>query len=49
MNDDPDRSKVARFYALAEATGKTIRERWKFHAIGNHARNGVNPPVHSWI
>jgi SfnB family sulfur acquisition oxidoreductase len=23
--------------------------RWKFHAIGNHALNGVNPPVHSWI
>ncbi len=23
--------------------------RWKFHAIGNHALNGVRPPVHSWI
>jgi alkylation response protein AidB-like acyl-CoA dehydrogenase len=23
--------------------------RWKFHAIGNHALNGVNPPIHSWI
>ncbi len=23
--------------------------RWKFHAIGNHALNGVKPPVHSWI
>jgi SfnB family sulfur acquisition oxidoreductase len=23
--------------------------RWKFHAIGNHALNGVPPPVHSWI
>jgi alkylation response protein AidB-like acyl-CoA dehydrogenase len=23
--------------------------RWKLHAIGNHALNGVNPPVHSWI
>jgi alkylation response protein AidB-like acyl-CoA dehydrogenase len=23
--------------------------RWKFHAIGNHALNGVNPPVHAWI
>ena len=23
--------------------------RWKFHAIGNHALNGINPPVHSWI
>ena len=23
--------------------------RWKFHAIGNHALNGVDPPVHSWI
>ena len=23
--------------------------RWKFHAIGNHALNGIRPPVHSWI
>ena len=23
--------------------------RWKFHIIGNHALNGVNPPVHAWI
>lgn len=23
--------------------------RWKFHAIGNHALNGVRPPVHAWI
>ncbi len=23
--------------------------RWKFHAIGNHALNGVNPPIHAWI
>ena len=23
--------------------------RWKFHAIGNHALNGIDPPVHSWI
>ena len=23
--------------------------RWKFHAIGNHALNGIKPPVHSWI
>ena len=23
--------------------------RWKFHAIGNHALNGVKPPVHAWI
>ncbi len=23
--------------------------RWKYHAIGNHALNGIYPPVHSWI
>ncbi len=23
--------------------------RWKFHAIGNHALNGIKPPVHAWI
>ena len=23
--------------------------RWRFHAIGNHALNGINPPVHAWI
>lgn len=23
--------------------------RWKYHAIGNHALNGVAPPLHSWI
>jgi SfnB family sulfur acquisition oxidoreductase len=23
--------------------------RWKFHAIGNHALNGINPPIHAWI
>lgn len=23
--------------------------RWKFHAVGNHALNGVAPPVHAWI
>jgi len=23
--------------------------RWKYHAIGNHALNGVKPPVHAWI
>lgn len=23
--------------------------RWKYHAIGNHALNGIKPPVHSWI
>ncbi len=23
--------------------------RWKFHAIGNLALNGVGPPVHAWI
>lgn len=23
--------------------------RWKLHAIGNHALNGIKPPVHAWI
>ena len=23
--------------------------RWKFHVIGNHALNGIKPPVHAWI